>query len=52
MDDDHKYNWDEMIKQLFHINDHRINTLNEWWNGDETEEWNKKQNNWEYAERF
>ncbi len=25
MDDDCKYNWDEMVKQLFHINEHRIN---------------------------
>jgi len=25
MDDDYKYNWDEMIKTAFHINDHRIN---------------------------
>ena len=37
MDDDHKYNWYEMIKQLFHINEHRINNtgwMMKWrWNG-------------------
>ncbi len=25
MDGDYKYNWDEMIERLFHINEHRIN---------------------------
>jgi len=25
MGDDYKYNWDEMVKTAFHINEHRIN---------------------------
>ncbi len=29
MDGDYKYNWDEMIKRLFHINEHRINNTND-----------------------
>ncbi len=37
MDDDYKYNWDEIIKTAFHINDHRINNtgwMMKWqWNG-------------------
>ncbi len=37
MCDDHKYNWDEMIRRLFHINEHRINNtgwmMKWWWNG-------------------
>ncbi len=37
MDDDYKYNRDEMIRRLFHINEHRINNtgwmMKWWWNG-------------------
>ena len=37
MKGDYKYNWDEMNKRLFHINEHRINNtgwmMKWWWNG-------------------
>ncbi len=37
MGNDYKYNWDEMIRRLFHINEHRINItvwmMKWWWNG-------------------
>ncbi len=52
MTDDYKYYWDEMIRWLFiSMNIEQI-TLDEWWNGDETEGWNEKPNCWENAERF
>ncbi len=36
----------------FHDDEHRINNTGWIWNGDETEEWNEKQNHREDAERF
>ncbi len=52
MDRDYKYNWDEMIRWFFISMNIELITLDEWWNGDETEGWNEKQNCWENAERF
>jgi hypothetical protein len=37
---------------IFHDDEHRINNTGCLWNGDETEEWNAKQNHREDAERF
>ncbi len=36
----------------FHNDEHRINNTGRIRNGDETEEWNEKQNHGENAERF
>ncbi len=52
MGDDYKYNWDEMIRRFFPINEHRINNtgwmMKWWWNGGVE----RKQSCWENAERF
>ncbi len=41
-----------MIRWLFHDDEHRINNTGWVRNGDETEEWNEKQNHRENSERF